>query len=162
MGANTPELRVLDLFCCAGGASRGLHLAGFQPNGVDIEPQPEYPYPMTVQSVLSLTPEDLRAYDLIWASPPCQAFTAYKRRTSHVRPALNLIPETLTRDDLERCRNLGRNTRDADRWSAVEWLKLYAAYQGSGWDVTPDDWTQDQIEAALERGECPDHKETHG
>lgn len=88
------KLRALDLFCCAGGASDGLARAGFDVHGVDRELQPEYPYSLNMADVLSLHPSDLRGFDLVWASPPCQAFTAYKRRTDHVKPALNLIPQT--------------------------------------------------------------------
>lgn len=34
----------------------------------------------------------LDGYDFVWASPPCQGFTAYKRRPGHVAPRENLIP----------------------------------------------------------------------
>lgn len=87
-------MKVLDLYCRAGGASRGLADAGFDVEGVDKDDQPEYPYPFARADVLTLTPEYLRQFDLIWASPPCQAFTAYKRRPGHVADALNLIAPT--------------------------------------------------------------------
>ncbi len=87
-------MKALDLFCCAGGASDGLTRAGFDVSGFDREDQPEYPYDFEQADVLYLAPETLHDFDLIWASPPCQAFTAYKRRPGHVAEALNLIPET--------------------------------------------------------------------
>lgn len=87
-------MRALDLFCCAGGASDGLTRAGFDVHGVDREDQPEYPYSFGQVDALSIPVSELRDYAFIWASPPCQAFTAYKRRAAHVKPALNLIPQT--------------------------------------------------------------------
>lgn len=84
----------IDLFCCAGGASDGLTRIGATVRGVDCEPQPEYPYQFMQQDVLTLTPEHIRYADFVWASPPCQKYTAYQRRPDHVRPALNLIPQT--------------------------------------------------------------------
>ncbi len=87
-------LKALDLFCCAGGAAMGLHRAGFTVTGVDINDQPEYPFEFIRADATKI---DLRGYDLIWASPPCQAFSAYRRRRGHVRDALNLIPETRAR-----------------------------------------------------------------
>lgn len=85
-------MRALDLFCCAGGASRGLANAGFEMLGLDLEDQPEYPFAFERCDVTKLLPESIRGYDLLWLSPPCQAFTAYKRRPGHVADALNLIP----------------------------------------------------------------------
>ena len=86
----------LDLFCGAGGASVGLYLAGFDVVGVDIEPQPHYPpfIEFVLTDVLACDPKWVGSFDLVWASPPCQSFTAYRRRPKHVRPALNLIPQT--------------------------------------------------------------------
>lgn len=86
--------RILDLYCCAGGASAGLVAAGFDVVGVDIEDQPEYPFTFVRASALEYP---LDGFDAVWASPPCQGFTAYRRRPGHVRPCLNLIPQTRAR-----------------------------------------------------------------
>lgn len=88
------KLRALDLFCCAGGASMGLHRAGFEVVGVDVEDQPDYPFAFHRADALTFP---LGGFHLIWASPPCQAFTAYKRRHGHVRPRDNLIPAVRAR-----------------------------------------------------------------
>jgi len=87
--------RALDLFCGAGGATRGLQRAGFHVTGVDWERQPNYCGDRFFrEDVLRLDPPPYNKFDFIWASPPCQKFTAYKRRPGHVNEAENLIPET--------------------------------------------------------------------
>lgn len=70
----------------------GLFQAGFEVHGIDLHPQPDYPFYMEQGSALNIVPEYLKLFDFIWASPPCQAFTAYKRRKNHVAPRENLIP----------------------------------------------------------------------
>lgn len=84
-------MRVLDLFCGAGGASVGLHRAGFEIyGGIDIIEQPNYPFDFYhLDALKSQIPANI---DFIWASPPCQAFTSYKRRPNHVFQKPDLIP----------------------------------------------------------------------
>lgn len=79
--------RLLDLFCCAGGAAVGYHRAGFEVVGVDIEDRPLYPFEFHRADALDFP---LDGYDAIHASPPCQAFTHARHlgnrgRTDHPR-----------------------------------------------------------------------------
>jgi len=76
--------RVLDLFCGAGGAAMGLHRAwpDAEITGVDIKPQPRYPFKFVLADALTFP---LERYDFIWASPPCQAYTCVWRGQEHRR-----------------------------------------------------------------------------
>ena len=69
--------RLLDLFCGAGGCAMGYHRAGFDVIGVDLNPQPRYPFEFHQADAMEYP---LDGFDAIHASPPCQAFTAYRRR----------------------------------------------------------------------------------
>jgi len=73
------EMNALDLFCGAGGATKGLLDAGFKSVvGIDINPFEEYiGDAMSIGDVLTLNPKLIKSspYDFIWASPPCQAYS---------------------------------------------------------------------------------------
>ncbi len=95
--------RLLDLFCCAGGASAGYHAAGFDVTGVDVEPQPHYPFPFIQADALTV---DLTGYDVIAASPPCQRWsqaTPEDRRQDHpdlVDPIRQRLRDAVERGDI--------------------------------------------------------------
>ncbi len=68
--------RALDLCCRAGGASVGLHRAGFDVVGCDVIYSKNYPFPLIVHDALDIDSVlDLDDFQFIWASPPCQPFS---------------------------------------------------------------------------------------
>ena len=68
--------RLLDLFCGAGGAASGYHRAGFDEIvGIDIAPQPRYPFEFVQADALEFVAEHGHEFNAIHASPPCQGYS---------------------------------------------------------------------------------------
>jgi DNA (cytosine-5)-methyltransferase 1 len=99
--------RLLDLFSGAGGAAMGYHRAGFDIVGVDIRPQPNYPFEFWQADALEYLGEALDRFapfnyvDAIHASPPCQAYTALRvagnannRHPRLIEPVRRLLRQT--------------------------------------------------------------------
>jgi DNA (cytosine-5)-methyltransferase 1 len=92
-------MRMLDLFCKAGGASVGYNRAGFEVVGIDIAKQKRYPFEFIQRDAIEALndKEFIAGFDAIVASPPCQTHSI----TQHLRNAqgkttdkIDLIPET--------------------------------------------------------------------
>lgn len=79
--------RLLDLFCGAGGAAMGYHRAGLEVVGVDIKPQPRYPFEFHQADAMKwLRNRGLLSFDAFHASPPCQAHTKAQRIRGRSHP----------------------------------------------------------------------------
>lgn len=93
--------KLLDLFSCAGGAGHGYSLAGFDVTGVDIAPQPRYPFKFIQGDAVEYLREHGHEYDAIHASPPCQAFSAMRHMPDAKEHAELIEPTRELLEDLD-------------------------------------------------------------
>lgn len=100
---------MLDLYCSAGVGAIGYSRAGFVVVGVDVEQQPRYPFEFVQADAIDVLSRLAKGWPIMingdWiaakffthfhASPPCQAFTDYRRKGHGVGDGYpNLIPQT--------------------------------------------------------------------
>ncbi len=91
----TNKITAVDLFCGAGGLTKGLEKSGIQVNlGVDIDPACEYPYSVNnsgvflEKSVKKLSGDDIKGslekgtIRLLAGCAPCQTFSSYNRKST--------------------------------------------------------------------------------
>jgi len=116
--------RLLDLFCGAGGASHGYVRAGFEVTGIDLYPQPEYPYTFVQADWRAYLLAHADEYDFIHASPVCKGYSTmpasgskWAREIPEVRGMLKAagLPYVI------------ENVRDA-RWDMIDPVQVCGSY----------------------------------
>ncbi|MEU2622202.1 SAM-dependent methyltransferase [Streptomyces sp. NPDC007157] len=88
LSGRVPRPRLLDLYCCQGGAAKGYTDAGFEVTGVDKDPQPRYPYRFVQADAIAFVLEHGAEFDVIHASPPCQHDSDCQRIQGNTHPDL--------------------------------------------------------------------------
>jgi site-specific DNA-cytosine methylase len=90
--------RLLDAYCCAGGAGKGYADAGFEVQGVDVDPQPNYPFTFIQADAVRFLRENAawirKHFAVVHASPPCQKHCALTKGTNKGRVYGDFLAET--------------------------------------------------------------------
>jgi hypothetical protein len=79
-------VRMIDLFCGLGGATKGFMAEGWECIGYDLYPQPKYLGTFVQQDILNMTASDLSDADFIWCSSPCEQFSVHTMKHFHPNP----------------------------------------------------------------------------
>ena len=105
---NGRKPRLLDPFCCAGGAGIGYSRAGSEVVGVDIKPQPNYPFRFIQADALTLDRKFVASFDAVHASPPSQSYSDLAKRNRNadewprlIEPVRNMFIESGLPDIIE-------------------------------------------------------------
>ena len=118
-------MRLLDLFCGAGGAAMGYYRAGFTDIvGVDIASQPRYPFTFVQADALEYAAEHGQEFDVIHASPPCQAYSVmrnlpwlqHKCYPALILPTLTLLVKLSKLYIIENVMGARRGSKVLTRW----------------------------------------------
>lgn len=162
---------LLDLFCGAGGASRGYYQAGFDLMGIDINAMPRYPYAFAQGDAIDyleaeISSGNIHRFSAIHASPPCQRYSVTKTLHSREYPDLinplrlvlqktqlpyvieNVVQAPLT-DPLILCGsqfNLSKRW-NGDYWCGDVYLKRHRAFEMS--IAVPDPGPHDHNKIAV-------------
>lgn len=123
-------MRLLDLFCCAGGAAMGYRRAGFEVVGVDFVSRDRYPFKFVHSDVLALDPAWIATFDAIHASPPCQGYSAM-RHAPGAKGAPLLIDQTRTMLEASGLPYIIENVENA-RWAMRDPIMLCGTMFGLG------------------------------
>lgn len=84
----TSAPRLLVCFCCQGGEAMGYHRAGFEITGVDISPQPRFPFRFIQADAVEYTREHGHEYAAVAGGPPCQWWSKTQRIQGNNHPQL--------------------------------------------------------------------------
>lgn len=150
-GLNCGKPSLLDLFSGAGGAARGYQLAGFCVLGVDVKPQPRYAGCRFHQGDALTFPLD--GFDVIHASPPCQAHSTLavmwnanrhedliipirnRLRQSGLPYVIENVPGAPLIDPIQLCgSSFGLGTEVYDGWRQ---LRRHRLFESSFWMLRP-------------------------